>query len=391
MMKALLILVGGRASIPNILTIIHLQPQAIIAICSEESHSDFPQLKDAIEKISPSYSVEELPPVDAFNKEEITIRCEEALRKHPSATWIFNITAATTIMSIAAYEVAKRFQHSCWYLNTSQARVVTLSGIQCEESIFYITASQYVTAYYRSLEIGDLEERRDFCEQRWLAFAQKLGEHPEMAIHLKKIMKAIDKTKIKRPRKDEPKQYTLEGDSKDAYDILESAQQVELLNELSKDDKHLHFQLTYLQDNFLNGGWLEAYVWDKAQKLHLFDDCQWNKKIVLGNLKKELDVVMTYKAQLILVECKTGDETYDTETLNKLEAVANLLGGRFVGKILASSLLSPDEKDSNKFKGHQEFLAKAKSQCIVVIMGEDLPKIGEILKKEAIKPTYPRI
>jgi len=364
----------------------------VIAICSAESYTDFPRLKETINEILPSCAVEAMPPVDAFALEEIMQRCEKALEKHLTAQWIFNITAATTIMSIAAYEVAKKYQQTCWYLNTSQTRIITLVGDRGDESIFYIEVPQYVAAYSRSLELGDLEERRDYCEQQWLPFAQQLGKNPQQAALLKKVMKAIDKTKIKRPKKDEPKRYTLEGFSNETYNLLEQAQQLELLSELHRaTPSSFRFCLTHLQDNFLNGAWLEAYVWDEARKVQLFDDCQWNRKIISGDLSKELDVAMTYKAQLLVVECKTGDDSEDTATLNKLEAVANLLGGKFVGKILVTSLFSPNGTDLNKLKGHNEFLAKADSQSIVVAMGENLPDIGSRLQKEAKDPTYKRI
>src|SRR5579875_850480 len=57
--KAQLILVGGRAAVPNILTVIHQKPQVVIAVCSKESQPDFPKLKEAINKILPDCIVEE--------------------------------------------------------------------------------------------------------------------------------------------------------------------------------------------------------------------------------------------------------------------------------------------------------------------------------------------
>src|SRR5438128_2366681 len=103
MKKALLILVGGRSSIPNVLTVIHQKPEVVVAISSIDSHADFSQLHDIIKKILPSCTIEEMKPVDAFDLDEIKTRCEKALQKHTDAIWVFNVTAATTIMSIAAY------------------------------------------------------------------------------------------------------------------------------------------------------------------------------------------------------------------------------------------------------------------------------------------------
>lgn len=415
--KTQLVLVGGRSSVPNILTILHQKPEVVLALCSHESHDDFSKFKHMVETILPTCTVEELLPVDAFEPEEITRQCTEAFQRYPEADWICNITAATTIMSIIVYEQTKSSQKkgsqkSCWYINTSQTRVITLVGPKLDDeknaAVFHLSVPEYVSAYYYSLEGGDLEERREQCEQQWLPFAQLLGKQPTLASHLKSIMKAIGNSKQGRPGSARgPKSYTLLKLSQEAHDIVKEAQRFGLVSNVRSDPDSLNFTLTYLQDSFLNGGWLELYVWNEAKQIllldksNLFDDCQWNHKVIISGVKRELDVALTYRAQLIIAECKTGDDTKDSETLNKLVSVANPLGGRFVGKILISSLFSPDETDPNEIqrngilreqiKGHQDFLAKAAHHHIVVIMGEDLPRIRELLEKEAVTPKYPRM
>ncbi len=112
-------------------------------------------------------------------------------------------------------------------------------------------------------------------------------------------------------------------------------------------------------------------------------DCRWNQKIVDGNNKNELDVALTYHAQLLIAECKTGEEAFSSETLYQVNAVANMLGNRFVGKLLVTSL-------SKKYASN-DFEAKRDGLSIVLVTAEDLPNIGEILKREALTPTYPRI
>src|SRR5947208_2009926 len=111
-MKAQLILVGGRASIPNILTIIHQRPDVIVAVSSTESKKDVPRLEQAIKVVHPTYQLEQVDPVDAFDFSQIYSVCEKAVKNHPDAEWIFNITTGTTIMSIAAYEVAMKYRQS---------------------------------------------------------------------------------------------------------------------------------------------------------------------------------------------------------------------------------------------------------------------------------------
>jgi hypothetical protein len=411
--KAQLVLIGGRSSVPNILTILHQKPEVVLALCSHESHNDFSKFKHMVETILPTCTVEELLPVDAFEPEEITRQCTEAFQRYPEADWICNITAATTIMSIIVYEQTKSSQKkgsqkSCWYINTSQTRVITLVGSKLNDKenavVFHLSVPEYVSAYYYSLEDGDLEERREQCEQQWLPFAQLLGKQPTLASYLKLVIKAIGNNK---PGKNGPKTYTLSKLPQGAHDIVKEAERFGLASDVKSDLDSLQFTLTYLQTSFLNGGWLELYVWNEAKQIilpdksNLFDDCQWNHKVIISGVKRELDVALTYRAQFIIAECKTGDDYKDSETLNKLVSVANPLGGRFVGKILISSLFSPDETDPDEMqrngilreqiKGHQDFLAKAAHHHIVVIMAEDLPRIRELLEKEAVTPKYPRM
>ena len=409
-MKAQLVLVGGRSSVPNILTILFQKPDVVIVLSSYESHRDFASFKYIVKTILPTCAIEDLPPVDAFEPEEIAERCVEAFQRYSTAEWICNITAATTIMSIAVYEEARKFQKDCWYLNTSKTRVITLVGAKldsnCNAVIFHLSVSEYIAAYYYSLENGDLEERREWCEQYWLPSAQLLGQNPILAGHLKPVMKAIGSTKQQRPSKNESKHYDFPKLPQEAHDIMKKAEQFGLASDVRVENGVLHFTLTHLQDSFLNGGWLELYVWNEAKQIKLsdnsslFDDCQWNHKVTISGLKREVDVALTYKAQLIIAECKTGDDATDSKTLNELVSVSNPLGGKFVGKILISSLFSPQETEPDqiqdgklreKIKGHREFLSKADHHNIVVIMAEDLPHIRERLKQEAETPKYPRM
>jgi hypothetical protein len=297
-------------------------------------------------------------------------------------------------MTLSAYEAAKvscatsGIATRCWYLNTARTRVIPLVGEGCDEHIFTIDVEDYATAYSRSLVAGDLEDQRRYSEHYWLPFAQTLAKNPAFAALIKEVMSKITNN---RPGKLAPKFYTLKNLPTETYELLEEAQRMDIVSQLkSNSDSSVSFQLSYLQDRFLNGAWLEAYVWDAAKHLWdeergkaLFDDCQWNQRVDDGNSKNELDVAMTYKAQLLIAECKTEEDPFSSTTLYKLDSVANILGGRFVGRLLITS--------TSKEKPSEDFLAQAKSRRIVVVTGDRLPDIATILKNEAIDSPFPRI
>ncbi len=101
---------------------------------------------------------------------------------------------------------------------------------------------------------------------------------------------------------------------------------------------------------------------------------------------------MTYKAQLMVAECKTGDKgTFAPDTLYKWDSVANSFGGKFVGKLLITSLLPPKVTERGSYQSYMDFLARAHSKGIVIVTGEALSDIATVLRREAITPTYPRI
>jgi len=396
--KALLTLFGGRSFLPTALTLMHEKPDAVVAISSKQSYQDLAQLQRAVDKYQKEHGfsckLETPDGIDAFEVAEIQRLCESILAQHSDTSWVFDVTGGTSLMTLAAYEAAKEYSAKftvpirCWYLNTAQTRVIPLLGEGCDENIFHINVDDYVAAYSRELVPGELEDQRQYSEQKWLPFAQTLGKNLQSAALVKSVMSKI----AQRPGKQNARLYTMQDLPEGTYSLLEEAQQVGLLGQLSRNSgSSISFQLSYLQDKFLNGAWLEAYVWDEAGKIWdetreraLFDDCQWNQRVEDGRSRNELDVAVTYKAQLLIAECKTGEEeSFSSDTLYKLDSVANVLGSRFVGKLLVTSIFGK--------KPSQDFLAQAKSRKIVVVTGEGLADIATTLKHEAIDPTYPRI
>lgn len=391
-----LITVGGRP-IPNVLTIIYQKPEEIVAICSHESFvKEWPPLKQDIENLLPSSTFKEIN-IDGYDLPQIRAACEDVLRDSPSANWLFNVTAATTVMSIGAYEAAKQYAPTisirCWYLDTAGTRVIPLIGDgEKSEQVFQIEISQYAAACNCRLVSGSLEDKREFSEQSWLPFAQRLGKNPQYTAPLKDFIKSLSS----KPRKEEAKVYRKLKLSDAIYEVLVLASEVGLVDDLQREEGFTSLKLSHIQVAFLDGAWLEAYVWDEARKLKIFSDCQWNQKLVDSKKptdkdpKNELDVSMLYNAQLLVVECKTGDDAFDVQTLYKLDSVANTLGGHFVGRLLVTSLPEPNGKDRNKQRQFEEFKDKADERGITLVTQETLHDISSSLETRAKYPKHQR-
>jgi hypothetical protein len=139
------------------------------------------------------------------------------------------------------------------------------------------------------------------------------------------------------------------------------------------------------------GDWLEVYVWQEVKSTGIADDCHWGYEIGSA-ASSELDVVFTYKAQLIFAECKTDDDPFkgNTNYLDTINNKAEMLGRTYVTKLFITNA-SKTTNDSKIRPGYTNFLEQAKLRKIVVVTAEDFPSIGEIIRKQAINPDYPRI
>ncbi|WP_371873920.1 Card1-like endonuclease domain-containing protein [Dictyobacter arantiisoli] len=136
------------------------------------------------------------------------------------------------------------------------------------------------------------------------------------------------------------------------------------------------------------GDWLEFYVWNEIINAGLADErhCQWGCHVLDGNIEREFDLALIYKAQLIVAECKAEYNPFKAEKqyLHKLAAKANVLGGSYVGKVFITN--QPGTGDSIK-----SFREQAEQYQILIVTKEQLPDIARIMEQEAKNPKYRRI
>lgn len=120
MARALLILFGGR-SMPNMLTIIHEEPALVVALASEDQKQHLTELRQSLELLfkgqEQKFQLDTSYTVNAFKLDEVYQTCMRIVETysgadHPNYEWIFNITAATKIMSLGAYKAATEAQRS---------------------------------------------------------------------------------------------------------------------------------------------------------------------------------------------------------------------------------------------------------------------------------------
>jgi Card1-like endonuclease family protein len=410
MAKALLILFGGR-SMPNMLTIIHEELALVVALVSEDQKQHLTELRQSLELLykgrKQNFQLDTSYIVNAFKLDEVYQTCMRVVEaysdtEHPIYEWIFNVTAATKIMSLGAYKAAtelndQKIPIKCWYLDTFHASVVPLLGEARDNNIFHLTLEQYAAVYNCQIEPIVHKERREYYQKRWLPFARYLAEHPHTLDVLKDILKQMGGS----PKEDTFGTRLIRPAVDETYAFLETIHEAGLLESLQRRQNSISIKFTSMQYHFLNGAWLEVYVWDAAQQLGIFSDCQWSYRIPEEDKPKdnrnELDVTLLYNAQLILIECKTGEKDfYGSDTIYKIDSLATLLGGKFVTKIVITGLPNPTflPAPDNRVRGLQnkfdDLTRRAKGSHVVIVTREDLPDLGRVLRKQAEYPDYSR-
>src|SRR5581483_1201536 len=366
--KALLVVAGGRA-VPNVLSLLWIRPQVVRVILSKEGWDHRQAFKDIASSL-PDCQVDFIPDIDAYDFESGLEACQKAIEPYSAAQWgwVFDITSAPKITGIAAYEVAKRLNISCWHADAQRDRHVSLvKPVEIDKTrFFHLTLDDYMKAQHRTWKLsrGPVPGYRKYIK-RWAEFAKELVLSP-------------DTGELLQPLRDKKR-----GDSvplpfhPGQSSLLKAAGDQALLavQELTPGAVTGQFHSEAAAKFMGTGDWLEFYVWYEAIHAGIADEahCQWGCSIHDGPVEKELDLALIYQAQLILAECKAELNPFNARRghLHELQAKANVLGGSYVCKLFITNQKAGGDS-------YKAFCEQANQYKIVVITGERLREIGRI-------------
>ncbi|RLC73912.1 MAG: hypothetical protein DRI61_17575, partial [Chloroflexi bacterium] len=314
---------------------------------------------------------------------------------HQGAEIIINVTCATKVMAIAAYEAARQKNCSAIYVDTAHGRFLNLTSPGEQAIPIRIGLRDYLSFYGRqpqkSFEFKNLSVSKD----KAIEVANYLANAGVNALNTLIWMRKYSPGKGRRTIRAKCKR-PLESNQ---WEVLCQLNKLGLISNLQKiSETEISYLIARDHDwKFLDGTWLEVYVWHQAEKCideeggPLFDECDFSIEILgKGGAKKEIDVGCIYRGQLIHCSCKSGQNPFKTRYLDELRAISSLIGGRFCTRLFITNVPRPSE-NSPGWKDFQSFLQQAKDREIVVVTGEELLNIGAILKREAKKPTFWRV
>lgn len=391
--KALLVVAGGRG-VPDVLPLLYLQPELVLSITSEEGWDGEKPFFDIATGL-PGTEVKPLRNVDAYKLDVCMEACKDLCESYPDTQWewTFTITSAPKVLAIAAYEVAKEMGIPCWYFASQNDKFVSLvkEAPIDKKRFFHLSFKDYVKIQGRTCEekpgpTSDYRERA----QEWTDIAQEMALSQDTA-----RLTPILYTSKKNSEKAGVVHVPIPLGDLEKSPLVQFLVDREMLYRTSIDT--YHFASTNSAQFIGTGDWLEIYVFHQTKLAKFADDCGWAYSIIkdipqaeADNIKQtkldlEIDVAVMYHAQLVIAECKAVDKPFKGayKFLRDIDAVADLLGRTYVGKVFITNQPSGGQS-------YETFRRQAEDRNIIVVTRGELHNVGNILKQAATNPKYPR-
>lgn len=275
---------------------------------------------------------------DAWDIEAIHLRLIELLdaeqARDPDATILLNATGGTKPMSIAAYEEFRSRGLPIFYVLPEQDRLVWLhnpAGWEPRDLADRVAIEPFLQAHGAR---PTCPPRRNIPDAAGLELAGELvagiEDYRGPLAALNGLAKGAERSLVSEPL------YGDEGPLQDLIDLFERYRYLR-----RGDGGRLVFPSEEARF-FVNGGWIEGYVFDAVRRVRAGDatiqDVAHGVKVEREQggetVPNELDVVFLRNNRLHIIECKTrrlpghrGEDGPGAEALYKLEALRDLMGG----------------------------------------------------------------
>jgi hypothetical protein len=300
--------------------------------------------------------------VDAYDIVQTEQICKEIIVAHQGYQIVCNITGGTKPMSLGVYRAAVRFRLPLYYVITEQGMV------QCMESYVIREKPINVRMNCESFLIASGLERipqKPFQESKQAANA--LASQWQSSYRL---MGWIS-DQLKRIPLGDMSQKCLRRDAVTPQEnsILMTLERNSLIRLVASDKVSATFTVEPAYRMFLEGVWLEVFVFHQLVRSKCFDDILHHVKIRRKNgVENEIDVLVTLNGKVACISCKTGKP--EGRHLDELLVRADMLG-RYTRRIFVSS------QDYN-----EHLVRRAEEFNIRYIAGPDLMRITEIVQEE---------
>lgn len=387
--KVMIMLVGGRQA-PNALGILAYKPNVVGFIASRDTPQDLEKIKGFVEKI-PGLNVLEPINVDAFSLSNVRNACEQMMAQQADAEIVLNLTTGTTIMSLGGYEAAKNRRVTAIYIATAIGKIITVTGPQISGLDLVMKLEDYLAIYGRTprerFSFSDLSVSQDAALET-ARFLANPGARECLSL-MRRWNRGTNRRTIN-GNLNSP----LNSQTENTFIRLE---QLGLIESLSIRSNQVSYVIPCEPNwKYLDGTWLEAYCWETARSLKessghpVFDEVRFSLELVSQAAVSEVDLFCLHRGRPIIASCKTEDRSFKTRYLDELQSRADMLGGKFCGKLFITNMPAPSPNTQER-RDFELFLEQARMREIVVVTGDNLASLPHVLLTEATRPIYPRL
>ena len=386
--KSLILLFGGRPQ-PNAVLAAMEKPSRIIAVVSRDSRYN---AKEVLENLVTGTVIEErVPP---YRIDQIQRVLESVLDENVQA---IGVTGAPVPMAVVAYELGRQRGIPAYYVNSSHGEIIDLVHADQKPMRIRLAIPEFLKIY--RLHIAEQPGPRfaTSLAQRYQA-ARLLGRHSSLAGRVLVWLRRNTNKEGDGPSKILRKAWP--PDFQDAHwELLQQLQHLSILTislpkRRTKPGPRSPMEIRFPAEGerqFTFGEWLEMYIENVARETNLLDDIQRGIYFRVEDGYRELDFLGLYRGIALLGSCKATRKPWKKSYLDELNAVAELMGGRYTWRFFFTDQDPPPQSDHNAYRSFYEFMAHARRLRIRVITAQELPNWAQILSNELIHPTHPLI
>lgn len=389
MARVLISLVGGRP-LPNLLVTLHLQPDHLYFIVSQDSVGlgrDYEKTVAALpQRLKAGESI-----VAPYQLQATMAACRAITDQHLTDEIIIHATLGPKTMAFGAYDVAKE-----------------LKSVGAQIDVCYLARENLVWVFRDTIEpvsIGleqyfdsygwDVCWKKDVHSEKFQHLVTLFIENLPVAQRLLNILRDNDKGKGKRTI------HCKRSLAVDEYDLLREIEQLQFISNVHQSEQGVSWTINSQEDSdyLLTGDWLEYYLYQTAVRITnskqevIFFECGWGVEDELG--KGEIDFTGIFGGQMLIASCKT-EAGIKRAWFEELHSKADQLGKGMCSSLLVTSVARGTRSDSDL----QQYTKWAQERQIVLVMAEDISKLDAILRKIILAdekaepqriPCYPRI
>ena len=313
--------------------------------------------------------------VDPYRPDHSRQAVRQLLSLDPEGSPAVSLVGAPLPMVLGAYDLCRECQYRAFYLNTQGGEIVDFSLPGSHTTRVRIGIERFLLLYGAKFKPS----------HPW-PYSMGWRELASMAARLAHGGAATER--LLRNYRGGDGEIDSADHSPKVRPLVEAMVEMGIL--VPKPGSKSRFQATdSAYHHWLRGIWLEHHVAAQAQDARdgrgepLFDHVYQGLLVDLGGAERELDLVGLRAGSAVIGSSKTRGRL-DKLDLDEVAAVGSHLGGDYSVRLFFTNLIR------NKNSAWCSFDRQAELNRVVVVSGDELPRVAEILTRETLTPTFAR-